>query len=263
MLSWRARKQLVVLLILGSVVAAIIGVFAYRYWPAPSCVDQKMNQREEGIDCGGPCVACAVKTAKSPVVFWTRAIELRPGFYDVAAEIQNQNIGAAAARITYEFALVDRVGVMSTRVGTTFLYPQERAAVVETSIEAPRGVATGVEFRVVEVEWVASRESLPKVVVEQRVHRIAEDGGTLRSMVEADIFNDSPLGFRDVEVLVLALDASESVIGINKVIIAKLDAGSRAHLRALWPRPLVGEVVRLRVDPRVNIFNPATILRPQ
>ena len=98
MLSWRARKQLAVLLILGGVVAAIIGVVAYRYWPAPSCVDQKMNQREEGIDCGGPCVACAVKNALPPVVFWTRAVELRPGFYDVAAEIQNQNTRAAPAR---------------------------------------------------------------------------------------------------------------------------------------------------------------------
>lgn len=53
-------------IIYGALYLAVFAALAYglsslNIFSAPSCSDNKQNQKEEGIDCGGSCISCAIK----------------------------------------------------------------------------------------------------------------------------------------------------------------------------------------------------------
>lgn len=262
MLSWRAQKQLFIFLILGGVLGGALLFGLYYVVPAASCFDQRRNQGEEDIDCGGPCAPCALKHSKGIVSLWARSFETRAKVYDVAAQIENPNESLSSAEVEYEFTLFDRIGPLAKKTGHTFLFAQERVVVLETNLETVRP-PEGVEFKILKVTWKASREPPPDLIAARYEYRVVDGDGGKKSMVEASILNNSPFGFREVEVQFLVLDGTETLIGINKVLVEDLLAGARVTVRSIWPGVLKGEVARISIQPRVNIFDPSMILKPQ
>ena len=57
----RIRKQIIIALIFFGLVFSITSAFVITHRPQPTCFDNKQNQGEEGIDCGGPCISCNLK----------------------------------------------------------------------------------------------------------------------------------------------------------------------------------------------------------
>src|SRR3972149_5146981 len=58
----RTTKQLAFGAVYLSIFAIIVGgVYLFYFKPAPSCFDDKQNQKETGIDCGSSCIPCEVK----------------------------------------------------------------------------------------------------------------------------------------------------------------------------------------------------------
>lgn len=57
----RLQKQLIIALIFFSLVSATITLLIISHQPQPTCFDNKKNQGEEEIDCGGPCISCSLK----------------------------------------------------------------------------------------------------------------------------------------------------------------------------------------------------------
>ncbi|MGB9763310.1 MAG: peptidoglycan-binding domain-containing protein [Minisyncoccia bacterium] len=57
----RTRKQIVIALIFFSLVFSLTGFIVITHQPKPTCFDNKQNQNEEGVDCGGPCIPCDLK----------------------------------------------------------------------------------------------------------------------------------------------------------------------------------------------------------
>lgn len=134
--------------------------------------------------------------------------------------------------------------------------------VLETNLETLRP-PQGVNFKILKVTWTASRDPLPGLIVEKHEYKVVDEDGKKKSAVDASILNNSLFGFREVEVQFLVLDATDTLIGINKVLVEDLLAGARVKVRSLWPGVLKGEVARVSIQPRVNIFDPSMILKPQ
>lgn len=262
MLSWRAQKQLIIFSILGVTFGGAILFGVYYATPSGSCTDVHRNQGEEDIDCGGPCAPCALKHPKGIVSLWARSFETRAKIYDVAAQIENPNEGLSSVDVVYEFTLFDRIGPIAKKIGHTFLFAQEKVVILETNLETLRP-PQGVNFKILNVTWNASREPLPGLIVEKHEYKIINEDGKKKSAVDVSILNNSPFGFREVEVQFLVVDPTDTLIGINKVIVEDLLAGARVNARSLWPGLLKGEVARVSIQPRVNIFDPSMILKPQ
>ena len=78
--------------------AVIAGIYFLFLKPAPSCFDNKQNQGEEGIDCGGPCSKVCIPQAIKTITVVNRVVwlEASPNNYVAFAEVKNDNSDFAA-----------------------------------------------------------------------------------------------------------------------------------------------------------------------
>lgn len=260
-MTWRVKRQLIILLIAATPFVAV-GLFIFiRSLPAPSCTDNTKNQGELGVDCGGPCGPCELKNPKPLTLFWARVVPVREGVYDVAAEIENENEVLSSQNVEYEFTLFDDFGPVAFRKGKTFLFAQERMHVTEANIVASR-IPNRVSFKVVKVDWQFRKEPKPNIVVEKRDYRIEEHGGRKQSVLDTTIINRASLDFRSAEVTALLLNAEGNLLGANRITIEVIAAGARRDFRFLWPREIAETPVQIIVEPRINIFDSTTIIKP-
>ena len=233
-----------------------------RAIPESTCFDNRKNQNETGVDCGGLCLSCELTYPQPIKVFWARAVPVRENSYDVAAQIQNSNELVSSVDVEYEFTLYDDFGPLITRTGKTFLYAQERTLVIEQNIETVR-LATRTEFRISHVVWQEKRDLIPTIIAERRVYSIAEDRGRKQGVVDITLFNKSPYDFAQADVQIAVLDKEGNLLGVNKIQVEHILSQSRLMLKAIWPQIFTGDVAIINIEPRVNIFDPHTILKPQ
>lgn len=260
-MSWRARRQLIAALIV-LIPSVAIGMFVVRkILPAPSCEDNKRNQGEVEVDCGGPCKSCELKHPKDILVYWAKAVVVRPNTYDVAAEIENPNEVLSASSVEYEFVLFDDLGAVATKRGKTFIFPQERMHVIEANLHTTRQ-PDRVELRVSKINWIYRQDAKQNIIVERREYKIEDDGTGKKSVLVANLVNRSPLDFKEVEVRFVLRDKDGNLLGANRIIVENFLNGSHREVKSIWPTVLQGVVASTEVEPRVNLFDPEVILKP-
>lgn len=262
MLSWRARRQFAAIGAVLFVGAAIVAWFGARFIPSPTCFDNVRNHGEIGVDCGGPCAPCELKNPKALAIFWARTTRAGGNLFDATALVENQNELLASSDIAYEFTLFDELGVVARKAGTAFIYPQERLYIIEPALRTTR-LPVKVEFRVTGMTWRLGKESPPQVVVERRMYAVAGEGEKKQGVVEGDILNATSFDFRAFELNVLVFDLAGNLIGANRVAGDNLASGTRMKVKSIWPEALQGTIGKIEVYPRVNLFLPDAIIRPQ
>lgn len=262
MFSWRAKRQLIILSIPALLILGLGFLFFRQLLPTSTCFDNKKNQSEFAVDCGGPCGPCELKNPKSLETFWARAVLVRPQTYDVAAEIRNPNEVLSSAKIEYEFILFDNFGLVARKVGETFILPQERTHIIEANLNTTREPSR-VEFKVLDIDWQFKKQEPSNLIVERRDYRIVDSDGKKQSLVEASILNRSPFNFSEVLVNFVVLDKQGNLLGANKILVENLLAGSHQVVKSIWPQKLNGEATTISVEPRVNFFDPTIIIKPR
>lgn len=261
MFSWRARRQLLVFSIAAAILGGAIFWIVNKIIPEPSCFDNRQNQQETGVDCGGPCLPCVLKYPKSLEVFWTKIIPVGENNYDAVAFIGNPNAILASGKLEYKFTLFDEFGKVGERSGQTFLLAQERAHIVEVNVSTRRA-ATRVEFTATGVNWMIREDISPNLSVERREYGIEKIGGKDQSVIRATLFNREAVNYRGAEVTFLIFDKSQNLIAANRILADSLISGVRREIKAIWPVEIRGEIAAIEIEPRVNIFDPAIILKP-
>lgn len=261
-MSWRVRRQLTVLAILAVTAGGIVFFMVERSLPVASCSDNRRNNGETDTDCGGPCAPCELKNPKPLAIFWARFGRAGEGAYDVAALVENPNQTLSSDLVHYDFTLLDQYGIIARRMGTTYIYPGERLVVVEPALRTVREPVR-VEFAVERVAWKSTAFEQPPLIVERRDHSISSEGKQRHTVIEASIFNSGPQRYRRMEVAFAAFDAAGNVVGANRVLAEDIAPQERRTVRSVWPDVLAGEIVRIEVNPRVNLFETDAIIRPQ
>jgi len=262
MLSWRTKKQFTVLIILAIIILAIFFRYGLKLLPSPTCFDNRKNQGEFEADCGGPCAPCELKNPKPISIFWARIAKVRPQAYDVATEIENNNEVLSSVNIDYTFTLFEDAVPVAVKKGKTFIFPRERLHIIETNLETTRE-PTRVEFKINNIEWQFKAAEIPFLAVELKEFRVEEENGIERGIIEARIANRSPFNLREMEVRFVALDEEGNLLGANRVSVENFLSSSQRTVKSIWPKPFLREVAKIEIEPRVNIFDPAVILKPQ
>ena len=263
MFSWRSQRRIGAILVIFILLGIFGAVSYWRFKASPTCSDNIKNQDELAVDCGGECGPCELKNPKVISVIWERAVPVANTVYDVAAFVKNTNEILASPSFEYRFTLSDEKGAVAERVGKTYLYPQERTYIVEANIPVAR-TPTKVEFSIIKSQWQMYEESPPNITVHGKEYKLEQEtASTSRSVVEAELFNDSPFDFRTVDVNFLLFDKDENLVGVNKTIIERFLTRTNREARTVWPDVVRGGVVSVIVDPRVNAFSPTWLLRPQ
>lgn len=103
----------------------ITGIYYLWFKPAPSCFDNRKNQGEVGVDCGGSCAACELKTLAPLRVNWTRYFPADNQTI-IVSEIKNSNENYGASSFSYTIDVYDRGGAPQGSVrGTSHIYPSQ------------------------------------------------------------------------------------------------------------------------------------------
>ncbi|MDO8584551.1 MAG: hypothetical protein Q7R85_00325 [bacterium] len=212
-------------------------VYLGYFKPAASCVDKVQNQGEEEADCGGPCVACAVRKLRPIKVLPLQLFDIGNNASSVLVELENPNLNYGASHIAYTVTLYDAQNAALTSFnGDTFIHAGEVKLIVFPALEVPfRAIMRG-DFVVRDSAWLAAGE-FPRPNVEVREVVTKREGKT--AIVEGVVQNNNSYGLRQAVVSAVAMnhaglfaDASRTVLldiqpfeeRFFKIVIPLLDA---------------------------------------
>src|SRR3989344_954688 len=264
-MDWRTRKQLTIVAIVFGVVAVfIIGISYYILYRSGSCIDNKKNQREEDVDCGGPCLPCAFKYQQPVEVFYARCIQVRPKNYDIVAEVQNPNDHLAANPLIYRVQLFDDAGAeVGRRENITYLYPNDRIYIIESNFVTERTVVRAVATVLdKESTWQFTNDIHPEITLGDKKYDVVKIDTQEMGHVSSELVNRESFGYQNVDVRVAILDADENIIGVAKTVLSKVAPGEEIKIEFTWPRSFNGVVSRIEMEARANGLESGNIFLP-
>lgn len=247
-MSWALQRRI---LIFGGVIlvlALVIGGWIFLSTrEAPSCVDRTQNQKEEGVDCGGPCPYLCNESLSEPRADFARAVSGVPGRVDVIASVTNPNGSAAAARAPYTVELYDSANALVARAsGTVDLPPASQVPVFISNVaRTEREIARAfLTFDTNAIRWFRSSGTrvLPRVVR-------SEYAVTPTPRVDAVVENPGVTTLMNVAVIVTVFDAGNTAIAASSTLIPYLGPSTEAPIVFTWNAPWSAAPARIQVTP--------------
>lgn len=129
-------------------------IYYFFFLGAPGCFDNIKNQDEEGMDCGGPCISCALKNAQPLIVSPVDIFDNGDNNFTILGEIYNPNALVGAERFNYEISLYSGTGgELYHKENQGFIYPAATKVIIETGINLGAGEAAAGKITVQDTLW--------------------------------------------------------------------------------------------------------------
>ncbi|MDO8240701.1 MAG: FxLYD domain-containing protein [Candidatus Moranbacteria bacterium] len=243
----------------------LLFIFMLYSWlkPVPSCSDNKKNQNEVGIDCGGVCATKCAIVAQNLTSQESGFVESGVASkIDLYARVSNPNATFGSKKFQYEFKILDAAGsVVTTKKGVSYILPAESKYVVENNVEFV-GVPSRVEFNILNQEWseFANYYERPQLKIVNKTYGQINSGIGF-SEVKGLLKNESSFNFNTIRLDVILKDANDSVIALNSTEMNTVKSGENRDFRALWLNRFPGEVMNVEVQTGVNIFESETFTK--
>jgi hypothetical protein len=251
----RLKKQIFIGSIFGLIVLALVfGVYFFYFRAAPTCADGKINQGEEGIDCGGPCQACELVDMRDVKIEWVKALPTTGHNYDLVAMVSNPNQNYGSRKIDYEFKLYNLTGKeIGSKSGQTFILPRQEKAIVELKVDA-LALVSKVSLSLGDVPWEKLGEYVdPKINVFDKQYQTFNSGPPF-SQASCILKNSDYADYKNISMIFLLFDAEGEVLGVNYLGIDGLSANQQRYLSVPWQFPVNGQVARVDVEAVINLF---------
>ena len=153
---------LIILFLIG------FAVYFLFFKQPPSCFDKKQNQNETGVDCGGSCQSCELKTIRPIEVNWVRTFSA-DGKAVLAAEIKNSNANYASDNFSINFDLLDKSKKRIKNISKigSFIYASDVKCLIEiTDIDYLE--IGDIEISFLDINWLAKDEfSKPAIQIRE------------------------------------------------------------------------------------------------
>jgi hypothetical protein len=250
-MNWADKRRIVYFTIFVIFIIVVIGIPGYILWyKPPTCFDNKKNQGEQEIDCGGPCVKLCKAQEVEPVVEWQQIFRVTPDVYTAVAYVHNPNLGAESINAPYTFTLYSETNnKITTRKGHVYIPPGKSFAVIDPGIIIRGEVPVRAIFEF-DNEYTWRGVSGEQIALEVR-NKLLTDPKTSPTL-EADIFNPSFNDVREVDIGAVLYDTQGNAFAASKTIIDNLDKKSSQHVVFTWPEPFTKAVSRIEIIPIVR-----------
>lgn len=248
--AWAKRRQIIygggVVFIVLSVLVPVIFFTTYE---APTCFDGKRNQGESDIDRGGPCKLLDARFVQSEAVKWARPFEVRDGYYNAVAYVENPNKDAGAQEVTYQFKLYDKDNILiSERFGKTPLFPGKVFPIFESRIDVGKRVPVRATFAfVTDIVWERMEDATRGLVVFNE--RMSDLDTAPR--VDAEVKNTTLQAYRNVVLVATIFDASGNAINSSRTLVSAIKPGEALPIAFTWPIHFNKVAAKLDIVPLV------------
>jgi len=258
------RKRIIIILIYLLIIFLISwGVYYFKFYHPPSCVDGIKNQNEEGVDCGGVCPDSCSPAAQPLVVGEMGVVPSGiNGKYDYYVKITNPNATFGDKVFYYTLKLKDSGGnVLATRNGSNFILPGEDKYVIESNIESSQA-PVAYDFKINSSDWVEFNSYYEKPdlqIVNKQYNEIS--GGNGFSEAYGLLKNKSPYDFDLIKIEILLKDSNGRILAINSTQMNTVVSGEQRDFKVSWPNRFSGTVANMETQTEVNVFRSDTFMK--
>lgn len=253
-MTWATRRRLVIGLIVGAVLLAILAaILAYVFYEAPSCSDNKQNQDEVGIDCGGSCKYLCTAREIPPTILFTGIIQNASGRTDLISSVVNKNADSAAKDVPYKISLYDARGsLIKVENGSLDLPPRTTVPIFIPGITlgGQSVVRAFLEIASSSPRWVPMATD-PRIV--PVVLRTTIGGTTSVPRVEATLENPSIIPISNAHVVVFVHAANGNIIASSETVISSIASQGQATATFIWNEPFASTPAQIEVVPVIPL----------
>ncbi len=239
--------------------------FGWFYQPA-GCFDNKQNQGETGVDCGGPCaLSCERLTIKPVEALWSRAVPLKENAYDLVAQVNNPNPNFGLGQVKYNFKVYDSGNqLLAQKSGVDYILPGQKKYLIEANVALAKTPAK-VEIIIdaaAKADWQELKDNFesPDIYVHDKQFKYLE-GQTGVAQASGIIKNNSQFDFDKISVAVVLFDENKDIVGVNKTVALTIPAGEERYFAVLWYDALPGQVKSADMLADTNLFSDANFMR--
>lgn len=254
MFSWAHKRQLVYGLAVLAFIVVVIGVPVYLTFfnKAPTCIDEKQNGNETGIDCGGSCnKACSSDVLPEPILLWSRAFPVSQGINNLVAYVQNPNVNHVSEPVEYLFRVYDKDNVLlGTRIGRVAVPPSKNFPIFEASFDAGERKISKVFFEFTEpVVWKNFAVAKPEFeVVDQQII-----GTSTIPNIKATIRNKTLNNYQNVATVVVLYNEEGNSSAASRTVIDEFPAEGDVKIVFTWPKPFDFDISKVEIIPILPI----------
>lgn len=251
-MDWQTRRKFIYASsVIVFLIAFSVYIFLEKIVPVPTCFDNKQNNFESGIDCGGSCSLVCSSEVIPLTVLWTRYIKTDNNTYDLVAMISNNNTNNAAKNIAYTFTTYNTKGeIIDTFKGVAITPISSDFPIIRQDVyleQIPQNVTLTIE----DSSHFTVQEKSTSPVVQVRGERY-EDGEISR--VYATVRNMKRAVVTDLSLRVLLYDQDNNVYAVGKTVLPRLEDEESKEISFTWKNKLPFSPLRIKVYPIVNPF---------
>lgn len=228
----------------------------------PTCFDGKQNQGEEGIDCGAVCgVLCDPETQPLKIIS-SQIIQTQYQEYDFIAFIQNPNTAYGVSELSYEIRFLNPShGEVARRQEKFYIQPGQTRYIIEQAVKSEDSIVSA-ELKFGNPQWQKIEGEKIAIDFPLESEQYRDIGSApVYSQFEGVISNNSNFDLDRVDIAVLLLDQTETIVGINTTVIRTLPAKTERYFKVTWPFKISGIVARTHVIATTDALNNSNFLR--
>jgi len=247
MSEWSNKRQSTVGGILFLVIL-LFGLFLFfKNKEAPTCFDGELNQSEEGIDCGGECVAVCQFKAEDIAILWSRVVPVADDVYSVVAMIENPNPDYEANNVPYTFKLYDDRNILIyERKGEGYFLPGSTFPVFEHALRTGQRTPWRASFELRGVPyWEASDADEINIKIVTKVLDDKISAPRLTSVIKNETFEI----LSDIEFVALLFDEEGNLVNSSKTILERLAPEESDTIVFTWPKDFGVVISRIEIVP--------------
>ena len=200
----------------------IFGVYYIWFQPAPSCFDNRQNQGETGVDCGGPCKPCALKNIMPLKTSWIKEFPVKNQTI-ITAEIQNPNIDFGAKKLTYTMNIYGKDGsVIQSVMRDSLIYAGEIKYILELTDASNTDIAD-VKIDFSNFDW-QSKDDFPNPNIQIRAINTVAGANGLGPNVNGLISNNNPFGLSKARIIGFLVNSADIEISASQTELDNLNA---------------------------------------
>jgi hypothetical protein len=220
----RFLKQLIYAAFYLTIIFIIASTFYFiSINSSKSCFDERKNQGEIGIDCGGPCEPCELRTLEeikvSPVIIFDN----EDGTLSALIGMRNPNNNFGAERFLYNLSFYgpDRA-LINSFTRESFIYPSEIKDIVEAALPVDPVQVVRAELEISQINWISVTDFfLPKTQI--RGLNVEIDRDTEKVLISGIFVNQNSFPLSKVTINGILFSKFSAEAGVSKTAIDEID----------------------------------------
>lgn len=261
----RMIKRIVIILIYLLIFSAVGFLVHYVFLRIPpTCLDGLQNQKETGVDCGGPCSACVeIPQVENARVTEKEMIQAGAAKYDALVKIENPNPLYGVANFEYSFDFLDEGGkIVFQSKGTSFLLPAEQKYLLVFNVPAEPKPAT-FEFRIKAFNWKKfSGYEEPALPIFEKEFNFTS-GGSSFAELRAKFQNRSDYDFRRITTKAVIRNSAGKPLAVNETNSNDVRVNEEREVIFSWPDSFEQDidVSRIEIEAEANVFDAENFMK--